>query len=98
MMGENIGSRARRLWHKVSNDFLHFVGYTTRLCSWAVGERGDYPPPSSAMGAFTEYQESDDPELEELNECVTELNELFNEVTDAWVKNCLLPQTYKSLS
>lgn len=85
----DVGKRALALWRKVSEDFMHFAGLNKKLEHWSTSIDDYSPPPSWAVGAFVPYDISDEPQLQELKICVKELNELFNEVTDAWIENCL---------
>lgn len=85
----DVGKRALTLWGKVSEDFMHFAGLNKKLEYWSISIDDYSPPPSWAVGAFIPYDISDEPQLQELEICVKELNKLFIEVTDAWIKNCL---------
>jgi hypothetical protein len=70
------------VWSKTSNDFLHFKGYLHK----AGSEKWDSsnPPPSYMIGAFVEYDTSDEPFLEELKNTIKEFRGLLKEVWSHW--------------
>jgi len=87
VIGEEIGERAARLWFKISNDFMHFGGFVRKLHSWNNSE-GESPPPSWAIGAFIPYDTSDEDQLKELEKYLTELQKVYDNILERWIKEC----------
>jgi hypothetical protein len=82
IVGEELAKRLMGVWSKTSNDFLHFKGYSHK----AGSEKWDSsnPPPSYMIGAFVEYDTSDEPFLEELKNTIKEFRGLLKEVWSYW--------------
>jgi hypothetical protein len=82
IVGKELAKRLMGLWRKTSNDFLHFQGYLHKAGSekW----NGSNPPPSYMIGAFVEYDTSDEPFLEELKNTIREFRELLKDTWNYW--------------
>jgi len=82
IVGEELAKRLMGMWSKTSNDFLHFKGYLHKAGSkkWDSSN----PPPSYMIGAFVEYDTSDEPFLEELKNTIKEFRGLLKEVWSHW--------------
>jgi hypothetical protein len=82
IVGKELAKGLSRLWRKTSNDFLHFKGYLHKAGSekW----NSNNPPPSYMIGAFVEYDTSDEPFLEELKNTIREFRELLKDTWNYW--------------
>jgi hypothetical protein len=82
IVGKELAKRLMGLWRKTSNDFLHFKGYLHKAGSekW----NSSNPPPSYMIGAFVEYDTSDEPFLEELKNTIREFRELLKDTWNYW--------------
>jgi len=82
IVGKELAKRLMEVWSKTSNDFLHFKGYLHKAGSkkWDSSN----PPPSYMIGAFVEYDTSDEPFLEELKNTIKEFRGLLKEVWSHW--------------
>jgi len=77
------------LWSQASNDFLHFIGYFSKLRYWS-NEPEDNPPPSFLVGAFVPYDQSDSKELEKLANAIDHLRTVLAEIYDYYINHLSL--------
>jgi hypothetical protein len=82
IVGKELAKRLMGLWRKTSNDFLHFKGYLHKAGS--KKRDSSNPPPSYMIGAFVEYDTSDEPCLEELKNTIREFRELLKDTWNYW--------------
>jgi hypothetical protein len=80
---ENTANKFIELWGKVSNDFLHFSGYTKKLSKWSSGQ--EYvAPPSWAVGAFVPYGKEDEDDMQYLTKTLHEFRQLLKDLYERW--------------
>jgi hypothetical protein len=82
IVGKELAKRLMGLWRKTSNDFLHFKGYLHKAGS--KKRDSSNPLPSYMIGAFVEYDTSDEPFLEELKNTIREFRELLKDTWNYW--------------
>jgi len=81
IVGKDLASEIKTLWHKLSQNWLHLKGYIAKVVERTV-EAG---PPSWAIGAPMVYDTTDRKDLKELEEKTRKTRCVFAKIKNLWV-------------